>query len=430
VSKMKTKWISVLACVATSITVCLSLKPMAQAQAFTVIHAFSGDQGGAKPMAGLTMDRAGNLYGTTVQEGSGNCGTVFKLTHVGSAWIDHTLYAFQGQPDTCNPEANLVIGPDGNLYGTSIAGGTGPCAQQGLGPGCGTVFKLTPPLTICPAASCSWRESVLYSFQGGSDGSSPMSALVFDEQGNIYGTTNAGGDSGCEGSGCGTVFELSPGHDGWTERVLYPFQDLGRGPGIASGVIFDNHGNLYGFAKWGAIDNTNAIVYELVPSGNGWEQSVLYRFTGQGVAIGPLSGLTFDSVGNLYGATPWGCGSVFELSPTTNGGWNFNTIFNFQGDNGCPFGWGPRASLTFDAAGNLFGTTLGGPSSPGDYTYGSIFELTPSNGGWTETSLHDFSGRSDGGYPVSDVVLDTAGNMYGTASSGGTGDGVVWEVTP
>lgn len=145
--------------------------------------------------------------------------------------------------------------------------------------------------------------------------------------------------------------------------------------------------------------------------------------------------MIFDNIGNLYGTTAWSCGSAFELSPA-NGGWNFNPIFTFHGTNGCPFGWGPRESLTFDTAGNLLGTTRGGPSDPfGYYDYGSVFELMPSNGGWIETSLYVFSGGSDGGFPVSNVVLDPSGNLYGTASCGGNascqgGQGVVWEITP
>lgn len=420
---MKAKRVSFSASIAAVISICVSLVPMAQAQTFSVIHTFTGAEGG-RPMAGLVMDRAGNLYGTNAQGGSGNCGTVFKLSRVGTAWIYQTLHAFDGQPDACNPEARVVIGPDGNLYGTSIAGGTGTCTQQSLGPGCGTVFKLNPPPTICGSASCPWRESVLYSFQAGSDGSNPQSALVFDQLGNLYGTTNTGGNSGCGGSGCGTVFKLSPGQNGWAESILYSFQDLGHGAGTASGVIFDNEGNLYGAAKWSSGFGGREIVYKLVPSVPTWIQSVLHSFTPQGFNQ-ELGGLTFDTVGNLYGTTDWGCGSVFELSPT-NGGWNFNTVFNLPGANGCPFGWGPRESLTFDSAGNLLGTTFGGTSSPGFYDYGSVFELTPTG----ETSLHDFSGRIDGGSPVSNVVLDAIGNMYGTASVGGTGLGVVWKITP
>jgi uncharacterized repeat protein (TIGR03803 family) len=395
---------------------------MVEAQTFNVIHAFTGGADGGKPMAGLTMDRAGSLYGTTIQDGSGNCGTVFKLTHVGSGWIYHTLYAFNGQPDACNPGARLVIGPDGNLYGTSRVGGTGTCSVQGFSPGCGTVFKLSPPPTICGSISCPWREKVLYSFQGGSDGSSPLSALVFDQQGNLYGTTSAGGNSGCRGSGCGTVFELSPGQDGWAESILYTFQGSTDGAEPASGVIFDHDGNLYGTAEFGGGGGWG-VVYELVPSGDRWIQSVLYTFT-EGVTEGPVGGLIFDTIGNLYGTAAWACGSAFELSPS-NGGWNFSTIFHFPGSS-CPLGLGPWDSLSFDGAGNLLGTVRVGP----DDGNGFVFKLIPSNGGWSETSLHDFSGGSDGAYPVSNVVLDASGDMYGTASAGGTGYGVVWEITP
>jgi uncharacterized repeat protein (TIGR03803 family) len=379
----------------------------AQAQTFQVLHNFAGPEG-AYPYAGVTMDQAGNLYGTAAHGGhtggacgSGGCGTVFKLKHEASGWILNPLYTFTG-PDGNSPQARVIFGPDGNLYGTTTYGGT---ANQG------TVFKLSPPPSACKAFLCPWRETVLYSFQGGSDGEQPQYGdLVFDQQGNIYGTTPYGGaGSGCDAS-CGVVYKLSVS-TGWTESILYRFTGGDDGGYPYAGVIFDATGNLYGTTEYGGTE-TEGVVYKLSPSGSGWTESVVYNFT---FPFGePYSGLIFDQAGNLYGATSEGTAPfVYELTPAGDA-WTFNQLYQFENTY-----VGPLAKLTMDPAGNLYGTVADGNVE--------VFRLTLSDGQWTQTGFN--GGAGDG--PTGSVILDASGNVYTTAPAGGTyGDGVVFEITP
>ncbi len=387
-----------------------------QAQTFTVLHNFTGGVDGANPNAGLTMDKAGNLYGTALFGGSSGCygygcGTVFKLTQKGSGWVFSPLYSFQGGNDGYWPDARVIIGPDGSLYGTTPDGGSGSN---------GTVFNLKPPVTACKTVLCSWTETVLYSFTGGSDGAIPRGDLVFDQAGNVYGTTQWGGAGG--GAAWGTVYKMTHFQGTWTESVLYTFTnspDDGGNPW--SGVILDNAGNLYGTTTTDHY-NSAGVVFELTPSGSGWVENALHWFTGGSDGKTP-SGLIFDQLGNLYGtasrAGSDGGDLVFELTPS-NGNWAFNVAYSFH-DN-CEGG----GSLVMDATGNLYGRT----SCGGAYGYGSVFKLTPSGGGWTYTSLHDFTNGSDGRWP-SEPVLDSVGNLYGTAYAGGAyAYGTVWEIMP
>ena len=428
---------------ALALAMSVSLLPIAQAQTFSVIHTFTGNPDGAQPRAGLTLDHAGNLYGTTSIGGNG-AGTVYRLRRFGSNWVYSILHSFLGGEDGEVPEARVIFGPDGALYGTTLQGGTHQCGQ-GEGAGCGSVFRLTPPPTFCRSVSCSWNLNALYSFpSSGGSGAWPTGDLIFDQQGNIYGTTVLGGTVRCmEGFPflpCGTVYKLVRSPSGtWTETVLHIFMPDGSDAKTpASGVIFDGAGNLYGTAPAGGTGmcNVNGVtgcgaVYKLEPSGGNWTESLLYSFTGGGDGAHPFGGLVFGRMGNLYGATTGagmnGGGTAYELTDSM-GGWGFSLLYSFSGNGG------PDASLTMDAAGNLYGTT----GSDGAYGYGSVFKLSHSNGSWTYTSLYDFTGGSDGGYPSSNVLFDASGNLYGTASCGGNGNchinyggnGVVWEITP
>jgi len=383
-----------------------------QAQTFTILHNFTGGQDGGVPVAGLTMDRGGNLYGTASDGGSQGVGTVFKLSRRGSGWVLTPLYSFQAGSDGSHPYAGVVLGPDGLLYGTTLTGGGMGCEASG----CGTVFKLRPPATACKTALCSWSETVLYRFTGDFDGGYPEQGdLVFDEAGTIYGTTSGGGMR----SG-GVVFELTPSG---AESVLYSFP----GSQLAlpySGVIFDNAGNLYG-----TTTNQGGALYQLTPSGGGWTENTLFNFNGDGNGSDPFGGLIFDHSGNIYGTTTTAGinrgGTAFKVT-SSNGVWTLNTIYSFTGVFFNPH-CGSYASLVMDGGGNLYGTTM----CESQTAFGSIFKLSDTGGSWTYTSLHDFTGGSDGGYPFSNVVVDASGNLYGTASSGGArGYGVVWEITP
>jgi len=377
-----------------------------QAQTFHVLHSFSGFGDGGQPTAGLTLDRAGNLYGTTEFGAISNAGTVFKLSHAGSGWVVSTLYAFRDGSDGGNPSGRVVFGPDGGLYGTTSEGG--------LFSNTGTVFELRPPATVCHSVSCPWTHTVLYRFGGGGDGYAPgFEDLVFDRTGNVYGTTTDGGLPGCL---CGDVFQLTPSGGTWTESILYRFAGGDDGSTPYSGVIFDSAGNLYGSTFEGGA-NGEGTVFELSPSGAGWTETTLTDFSG-GSGF-PLGGLTFDAQGNLFGTGFFFGGTVFELQPS-GGSWSFSQIAVFDGNEG------PSGALTFDNAGNIYGSNAsGGPSDDG-----FVFKLTPSPNGWTVTHLHDFNG-DDGYSPMGNVVIDGSGNLYGTTLGGGTnGQGVAWEITP
>ena len=414
------RWETTAVCAVALVTIVLAA-PL-QAQTFTVIHKFTGPDG-ANPEAGLTMNAAGDLYGTTEAGGADGVGNVFRLRYSGSGWVLNTLHSFTGHTDGAYPLGRVALAPDGTLYGTTSYGG-----GIGCGGGCGTVFHLTPPPTAPRSALAPWNEAVLYGFTGGSDGRAPQGDLTLDASGNIYGTTEYGGSTNCTGGvgGCGVVYELSPSSGGWTPTVLYSPQNNGDGANPLDGVVFDKSGNLYGVFENNGPFNWGAV-YQLSPSGSGWSERTAYAFMGGSGGGIPRGGLIFDASGNLWGTTSHGGdnggGTVFQLSPS-NGGWNFNLLYGLSGQY---FG-GPTGKLVMDAAGNLYGTTY----SDGAYGYGSVFELTPGSGGWTYTSLHDFTGPEgdDGYYPVGGVVLDADGNLYGATYQSYSGTGLVYKITP
>ena len=408
-------------------TLTIAVPHAAQAQTFNVIHNFSGGQDGATPYTGLTMDKAGNFYGTTYAGGSSKLGTVYRLKRSGSSWVADGLYSFLGGADDgAQPLGRVIFGPDGSLFGTASVGGTG----QFCSVGCGTVFNLRPQASFCRSVSCPWTETVLYQFGGIPDGGFPTGDLIFDEEGNLYGTNFIGGRDG------GTLYELTPSGKAWTENIIHYFSGS-DGLLPFGGVISDKAGNLYGTTQEGGL-HFRGTVFQFTNSGSGWTGDLLYIFQGESDGGYPNAGLIFDHAGNLYGTTSaegsGGGGTVFELSPS-GGGWTYTVLYSFTGNKGvnCPNpgnqygGAGPWGSLAMDGAGNLYGTTL----CDGANHAGNVFKLSPSGGGWAYTSLHDFTGGDDGEYPISNVTVDASGNLYGTAAGGGSqGHGVVWEITP
>jgi uncharacterized repeat protein (TIGR03803 family) len=336
------------------------------------------------------------------------------------------------------PLGSLTIDADGNLYGTTQFGGSTACTFSFVG--CGVVWKLAPNL------DGTWgRLSVLHKFTL-TDGAYPAGGLIFDAAGNLYGTTEAGGSTACDG-GCGVVFKLAPNPDGtWTESVLHSFTGT-DGDDPSAGLIFDAAGNLYGTTFYGGVANsqcpapyTCGVVFKLVPNPDGsWTESVLHRFTGAD-GHGPGGGLIFDAAGNLYGTTldggssaacDGGCGVVFKLAPNPDGTWKESVLHSFTfADGATPYG-----ELIFDAADNLYSTTSAG----GAYGGGAVFKLAPNpDDSWTESVLYSFTGGADGLTPYAGLTFDAAGNLYGATYFGGFkgdttcadyGCGVVFKLT-
>jgi uncharacterized repeat protein (TIGR03803 family) len=390
----------------------------------TVLYSFCADTNctdGAAPHGKLTFDAAGNLYGTTQGggancQGEGGCGTVFELTPspVGG-WTETVLYSFcvnsiENCPDGAEPVAGLVFDQAGNLYGTSQLGG-----QYGIG----TVFELSPPTNQGGA----WTEAVLWSFGAAGDGRSPLCDLTFDGSGRLYGTTAGGGTSNG-----GTVFRLVPGAGGqWTEDILLSFgPDPGKGYGPEAGVTFDKLGNLYGTTIEGGSNGTGlGVVYKLTRKPQPpWTETVLFRF-GTNTGGNPVSTVTFDSLGNLYGTVSeygnFANGGIFKLTPQGNGVKEQSLLFV-----GAPSASVPYAGVLINKAGNtVYGTTVIG----GTQNFGAVFEAR----GNTTIVLYSFCsqpGCSDGSQPQGALVARN-GNLYGTTTRGGAnGDrGVVFQIS-
>jgi uncharacterized repeat protein (TIGR03803 family) len=386
-----------------------------QAQTFRVLYSFTGSPDGSGP-DGLLRDAAGNIYGTTGGGGAAGHGTVFKLNGNGKETV---LYSFTGGTDGSGPNAGVVMDKKRNLYGTTYQGGGSGCFES---LGCGTVFKL----------DTTGKETVLHSFRNGSDGSSPEGGLIWDADGNLYGTA-----SGAEGGGAtqGVVFKLAKtGH----LTVLYSFTGGSDGGLPQTGVLRDAKGNLYGTASSGGVKACKTIlrtfycgvVFKLDNTG---KESVLHKF---GNGAWEPAGLIFGSAGDFYGTTDLGgnsscdftkrgCGVVFRMN--TSG--SFTVLRSFKGS---PGGARPSGNLIQDAVGNLYGTTYyGGTGNCNDGDgkgCGTVFKLDEAG---KLTMLHSFTGGADGAYPGAGLITDANGNIYGTAVLGGdAGDGVVFELTP
>jgi uncharacterized repeat protein (TIGR03803 family) len=386
----------------------------------SILYTFKGGPDAATPNGSLLLDSQGNFYGTSQNGGSAscNCGTVFEISpSKGPYWKEKILYRFSGGVLEESPLGGLVVDSLGNLYGTASGNpsGNGICYVQF---GCnGSVFKLSP------SAGGKWNASAVFAFSTGNDGIIPTTALISDSAGNLYGSTASGGNYLCGQVGCGSIFELSPnGSGGWSESALYDFttglQFNGYSP--SPNLAVDSTGNLYGTTVYGgdAICNCGEV-FELSPTTGGvWQQRVLYTFLGGPDGYNPYAGVALAPNGKIYGTAGGGVfqkNEVFELTQNSSGVWTERTIFSFDGRDGTA----PNA-LVLDAAGDLYGSTQYGGSSGACYDgCGVVFELSHGAGGkWAQNILYSFSGNSDGSYP-SPVVLDSAGNLYGTTVSGG-----------
>jgi uncharacterized repeat protein (TIGR03803 family) len=397
---------------------------------YEVLYSFcsaSNCADGSSPTASLIRDTAGNLYGTTSTGGDLSacngvgCGTVFKLDTTGNETV---LYAFTGGTDGATPQAGVIHDAAGNLYGTTSTGGDLSACN---GVGCGAVFKL----------DTTGHETVIYAFTGGADGFDPVSGVIQDAAGNLYGTTEYGGDLSCNLAepGCGVVFKLDTTGK---ETVLYTFTGGADGANPHAGVIRDAAGNLYGTAELAgdlngcpqSFGSGCGVVFKLDATGH---ETVLYTFTGGADGLYP-AGVIQDAAGNLYGTTLGGgdlnscvgqelagCGVVFKLDTTGKE----TVLYTFTGG---ADGANPQAGVIQDVAGNLYGTTFAG----GANNDGTLFKLDST--GQEETVLYSFcavSNCADGSTSNAGLIQDIAGNLYGTTSAGGANsEGTVFRLAP
>lgn len=377
----------------------------AEAKKDVILYSFPGGKRGAGPGGGVIQDAQGNFYGTTVAGGGTNetacgsagCGTVYKLAPDGTETV---LHKFHGGSDGALPYSLLVFDSAGNMYGTTFKGGAPP-----IGPG--VIFEV----------SSTGKERVVHVFNGGSEGGGPQAGLVIDSAGNLYGTAEVGG-----ASGWGTVFKFTPHRKFIT---LYAFMGGSDGAFPAAGLLRDTAGNFYGTTFYGGVncDGTGlgcGTVYKLTPKG---KETVLYAFQGGSDGANAGGGVAMDSRGSLYGTTDFGgvncdgtgegCGTVYKLTPKGQ-----ETVLHaFQGGSD---GANPDlGSLVIDTSGALYGTTTSGGTN---CSCGTVFRLSHRG---TESILHTFKGGADRGTPEGTLLPDAAGNLYGTTVGGG---GIVYEV--
>jgi uncharacterized repeat protein (TIGR03803 family) len=406
----------------------------------TVLHSFSsntGSPGGAGPKS-VTLDSAGNLYGTA-EGGRTQLGVVYQLDPAGK---EKVLYQFPGVTDGDTPQSGVVLDSAGNMYGTTPLGGTSAA---------GVVYKV----------DAAGQETVLYTFTGGTDGGNPSEGVILDSAGNLYGTASAGG------AGYGVIYRVDTLGQ---ETVLFPFSPASHARTPLGGVTLDSAGNLYGTTQLGGKSD-NGTVYKLDATGT---LTVLYQFTG-GIDGGfPRAGVFLDSAGNLYGTTNFGgsnanAGAVYKLDTarritvlhTFTGGTdgsdpsgviidpagNLYGITSYGGVSGAGVvykvdtagffsvlysfkggtdGGNPYGGVILDSLGNLYGTSMSG----GEYGFGTVYKLDTND---NETVLYSFTGGADGGNPQAGVIFDAAGNLYGTGTEGGTANGaagVLFKLTP
>ncbi len=414
------------------LTLALASTAFAASDHFKTVYSFKGGPDGMVPSP-VVMDSAGNLYGTVQSGGTNNqncylgCGAVFELSPTtAGCWTKKTLYRFTGDADGGNPFGGVVLDAAGNLFGTTGHGGGTISACSGGG--CGTIFELSPTAT-------GWAQKTLYSFTGGADGGQPLT-LIEDASGNLYGVTQVGGNGGG-----GTVFELSPdGSGGWIESTAYALAVRGLGPTL----MIDSSGNLFGTTSAGGnLKGSCATlgcgtVFELSPaSGGGFNFTEIFVFPNASTGRFPGGRLLEDSTGHLFGTTAAAensFGTVFKLTNSTSG-WTRNVISLFNNTKGAE----PEAGVVEDASGNLYGTTAGGDCGNGAIGCGTVFKLTPStSGGWSRTLLHRFTGGVDGTFPTQ-LLIDSSGNLFGPTLVGGNkgsicgsfgGCGTIFEVIP
>src|SRR5215475_12288748 len=375
-----------------------------------LIYSFGGASDGEYTDTELVMDSTGNLYGSSVQGGTFGGGTVFQITPAG---VHTVLYNFTGGADGGEPYKGVTLDSHGNLYGTAVTGGGGGCEG-----GCGVLYKLTK-------TGSTWTQSVIHTFTGGTDGSGPGSPVAIDKQGNIYGTTPTGG-----ANGVGVVYQMKPNGSGWTFKVIHAFTGGTDGSGGSAGRFFiDTAGNLFNVCTTGGAQGFG-VVYEISPNQGKWKFTTLYAFKDQPDGASPYGGVVFDKAGNLYGTTYYAgahdLGTVYKLT-RTGATWTESVLYSFKGGMD---GASPISSLVADTAGNFYGTTSeGGATSCG---CGVIYKLAKNaSGKYTESVVYRFPGQPSAGFAYNGMINGKAGSLYGATVHGGNGnDGAVYQFTP
>jgi uncharacterized repeat protein (TIGR03803 family) len=383
---------------------------------------------GELPSSPLVMDKAGDLYGTTIQGGNGS-GNVYRLSppaHVGQPWTETVIYEFQGLPnDGASPQGSLVMDAAGHLYGEALGGGRLGCRDSGS-TGCGLIYELSPP----SSGTGPWTETIVYEFQPGGDGWEPVGGMAMDSSGALYGATLNGGSAQAN---YGTVFRLTPPSvpgNQWTETILHVFGGTDDGRQPYGGPILDAAGNLYGLTNLGGRPGCEGTAYELSPPnepGGNWAETILHNFRVSTDGWNPTGSLTFDRFGNLYGTTYNGVkdgqGTLFSLTPPASpgGDWKETIIVQYTGPNGAyPY----RMSTVFDSEGTLWVPTDG-------VWNGTLSRYAPpaSPGGlWTTLFQVTFPDNGLGAYPGAGVYVAPDGTIYGLREGGTvTNSGSVFE---
>lgn len=393
------------------------LSNVAWASTEQLAYSFGGDEDGEYPSTDLVLDGAGNLYGTTVLGGDFGSGTVFELSPSADGWTHTVLYSFSSGADGGQPYGGVTLDEQGNLYGSTVTGGTAGACEGG----CGVVYRLTN-------SGGTWTETVLHDFTGGDDGSGPGAGVTLDAKGNLYGMTPTGGSFGF-----GVIYQLLPSaNNSWEFKVIHTFTGGKDGGSASAGrMILDAAGTLYGVATVGG-QHQQGVAFRLAQGrGGAWKLTPLYAFKGQPDAGFPYGALVFDNAGNLYGTTYYDgandLGAVYELARGVGGRWSESVLYSFRGGTD---GANSISNLVFDAAGNLYGTTSEGGAV--GCSCGVIFRLHPDGtGSWTEAVAHRFTNSPDGAFAYNGIVADGAGNFFGTTVYGGAaGEGTVYEFTP
>jgi len=361
------------------------------------LASFNGDSTGANSMGGLVRDSSGDLFGTTSGAGAFGYGTVFEIPHGSNTII--TLASFNGDSTGANPWGNLVLDSSGDLFGTTMGGGTD---------GYGTVFEVVHGSNSI---------TTLASFNGDSTGAYG-GGLVMDSSGDLFGTTWGAGTFGY-----GTVFEVAHGSNSITTLASFNGDSTGANPLLGS-LVVDSSGDLFGAAGGGGTFGYGTV-FEVVHGSN--SITTLASFNGDSTG-GAGDGLVMDSSGDLFGTT-WGAGAfgygtVFEVVRGSN---SITTLASFNGDS---TGANPWGQLVLDSNGDLFGSTEGA----GAAGYGTVFEVA--HGSNSITTLASFNGTSTGANDSSSesysgLVMDNSGDLYGTTwGAGADGYGTVFELTP